>query len=143
MEQIKIKLIEEGFTPSRKTEGAVAYDCYARVGTHDFIEIPSKSRCLVNLGFCLELPSDMEAVVRPRSGLSLKGIDVTVGTIDTDYRGEVKACVVNNTLDKFCIKKYDRICQIAFRKVPQVTFISEDKLSETERNCGGFGSTGV
>jgi dUTP pyrophosphatase len=139
--KIKIKLIEGGKLPEFKTDGAVCADCYARIGT-EYINIPANSRCLVNLGFALELPKGCEALIRPRSGLSRLGVDVALGTIDFDYRGEIKACIINNTIGAIAINNGERICQIAIREVPDVRLEVVDELSETERGENGFGSTG-
>jgi dUTP pyrophosphatase len=105
--------------------------------------IPAKSRELIPLGFAMELPKGFEAVVRPRSGLSLDGIDVAIGTIDSNYRGEVKACVINNTDGNFEISAGDRICQLAVREIPIVTLEVVAELSDTERGSNGFGSSGI
>jgi dUTP pyrophosphatase len=139
--KVKIKFIDGGKLPEYKTEGAVCADCYARLSA-PFISIPKGKRCLVNLGFAIELPVGYEAVIRPRSGLSKTGIDVSIGTIDWDYRGEVKACVINNTDGDFDIHNEDRICQIKIQKAEQFEFEKVDELSETKRGEGGFGSTG-
>lgn len=139
MTDIKIKLLDGGMMPERKTAGAVCYDCYARGRT----DIPAGERRLVPLGFCLEMPDGWEAVLRPRSGLTKKGEDSCLGTIDSDYRGELMACLVNNTGGAITVKPGDRICQIAFRQVPPVALVQTDTLTETTRGSGGFGSTGV
>ena len=138
---IKIKLIDGGKMPEFKTEGAVCLDCYARLAM-SFVSIPANSRCLVNLGFAMELPKGYEAVIRPRSGLSKEGIDIAIGTIDWDYRGEVKACLINNTIGARTINNEERICQIAIREVPEIEFEVVSELSETNRDENGFGSTG-
>lgn len=93
---VKIKIIEGGKMSHYSRDGDACLDCHARIAA-GMINIPAHSRCLVNLGFALELPECYEAVVRPRSGLSKQGIDICVGTVDSNYRGEVKACVVNTT----------------------------------------------
>lgn len=139
--KVKIKIIDGGKLPEYKTEGAACADCYARLSA-PFISIPKGKRCLVNLGFAIEVPEGYEAVIRPRSGLSKTGIDVAIGTIDWDYRGEVKACVINNTDGDFDIHNEDRICQIKIQKAEQFEFEKVDTLSETERGEKGFGSTG-
>ena len=139
--EVKIKLIDGGLLPEAKTEGAVCADCYARTPFEEEIVIPVGERRLIPLGFAMEIPDGYEAVIRPRSGLSSKGIDETVGTIDTDYRGEVKGCLVNNSKEDFVVHNGDRICQIAIRQVPKIMFTITDNLSETERGEGGFGST--
>ena len=140
--EIKIKLIDGGKMPERKTDGAVAFDCYTRLGKACAIFEPT-CRGVIPLGFAMELPEGYEAVIRPRSGLSKKGIDETIGTIDFDYRGEVMACVVNNSKEDFKVYDGDRICQIVIREVPKVKLIEVSELSETERGEGGFGHTGI
>ena len=142
-EEVKVKLINGGKLPERKTDGAVAFDCYARIGKKSCIILEPHCRVLVPLGFAMELPEGFEAVIRPRSGLSKNGIDETIGTIDADYRGEVMACIINNSLEDFTIRDKDRICQIVIREVPNVKLVEASELSETERGDGGFGHTGV
>ena len=139
--EVAIKLFDGGLLPEAKTEGAVALDCYARLD--EDVVIPVGERRAIPLGFAMEIPDGYEAVIRPRSGLSLKGIDETIGTIDTDYRAEVKSCLVNNSKEDFVVHNGDRICQMAIREVPKVVFVLTDELSETERGEGGFGSTGL
>lgn len=141
---IKIKVIENGKIPEFKREGDACVDCYARIADNiDHISIPAHSRCLVNLGFALELPKGYEAVVRPRSGLSLQKIDICIGTIDNNYRGEVKACIVNNSESSFDVKNGNRICQLAIRKTEDIVFERVENLSETNRGDNGFGSSGI
>lgn len=141
---IKIKVIENGKIPEFKREGDACADCYARIADNiDHISIPAHSRCLVNLGFALELPKGYEAVVRPRSGLSLQKIDICIGTIDNNYRGEVKACIVNNSESSFDVKNGNRICQLAIRKTEDIVFERVENLSETNRGDNGFGSSGI
>lgn len=139
--KVKIKLIDGGKMPVFKTEGAVCADAYARL--YEPMVIPKGKRSLVPLGFACELPTGYELQVRPRSGLSLLGVDVTLGTGDWDYRGEYKACVVNNIDDDFIIHNGDRICQIAIREAQVIEFEQVAELTETDRGEGGFGSTGV
>ena len=139
---VKIKIFDGGKKPEYKRIGDACLDCYSRIDSGALV-IPSGERTLISLGFALELSPDYEAVIRPRSGLTSKCIDIGIGTIDSNYRGEIKACVINNSLDDFEIKNGDRICQLAIRKVPEIIFEVVDKLSETERGEKGFGSTGV
>lgn len=139
--KVKIKLIEGGKIPVYKRGGDVCLDCFARL-SGEYVRIPPKSRCLVNLGFALELPQGWEAVVRPRSGFTSIGVDCGIGTIDSNYRGEVKACVINNSTGDFFIKNADRICQLAIREVPRIEWEVVGELSETERGGNGFGSSG-
>ena len=136
---VKIKRIENGKLPAYKRTGDVCMDCYART----FNIIPAFGRKLIPLGFALELPMDYEAVIRPRSGNSKDGIDVCIGTIDTNYRGEVMACVCNTLDEDFRIEEGDRICQLAIREAPLIGWAEVDELSETERGENGFGSSGI
>lgn len=138
---VKIKIIENGKMPEFKTDGAACADCYARC--EDEIIITPCTRELVPLGFAIELPKGYEAQIRPRSGLTSKEIDNGFGTVDCDCRGEVKACVMNNSNKKFIVHNGDRICQIAIREVPKISFEEVEELSETERGTDGFGSTGT
>lgn len=138
MVSVKIKLIENGRKPEYKRQGDVCLDCYSRENA-----ILKHGECkLIPLGFALELPPEWEAVVRPRSGNSKNRIEVAIGTVDTNYRGEVMACVINNSGNDFSIEIGDRICQLAIRQAPSVMFEVVDELSKTERGSNGFGSSG-
>lgn len=139
--KIKIKIIENGKMPEFKTKGAVCADCYAR--TEKPIEIKAHSRELIPLGFAVELPKGYEMVIRPRSGLTRKGFDNAIGTIDYDYRGEVMACLINNSDISIDVENGTRICQCAIRKCPKIKFKQVKILSETKRGKDGFGSTGI
>lgn len=137
--KVKIKQFEGGKLPEYKRDGDVCMDCYARKR----VTVSSYGRRLVPLGFALELPKGYEAVIRPRSGMTKDGIEVSIGTIDTNYRGEVMACVYNTTEEDFVVEKGDRICQLAIREAPTVTWEVVEELSETERGENGFGSSGI
>ena len=103
-------------------------------------------RATVPTGLAIALPAGFEAQVRPRSGLAAKnGVTVlnTPGTIDADYRGEVKVILVNLGKDSFEIERGMRIAQMVIAPVTQASFTEVDSLSETERGSGGFGSTGT
>lgn len=140
---VKIKIIEGGKMPKFQYKGDACADCYARIADNiDRISIPAHSRCLITLGVALELPEGYEAVIRPRSGLSFKGVDVCIGTIDSNYRGEINACIVNNTDSEVYVKDGDRICQLAIRKTENIIFEPVDELSGSERGEKGFGSSG-
>lgn len=142
---VKIKLIEGGKMPEFKTEGAVAADCYARISNanDNTITIAPRKRALIPLGFAAGLPKGWEIQIRPRSGLTSKEIDIGWGTGDWDYTGEYKACVINNSEKPLVIHNGERICQMAVREAPPVTFRLVTELEETERGDKGFGSTGV
>ena len=121
--KVKIKRIENGILPAYKREGDVCLDCYARLA-EDNIALPAHSSCLVNLGFALELPEGYEAVVRPRSGLSMQRINVSIGTVDINYRGEVKACVTNDTDMTYVICNKERVCHFELvEKSPENFFV--------------------
>lgn len=138
--QIKIKVVENGKLPEYKTKGAACADCYARLAG-ERITLRQGEQCLINLGFALELPAGYEAVIRPRSGLSKDLLAVT-GTIDSDYRGEVKVRLHNYSKGDVDVCNNDRVCQIKIQKAEQFEFVQVEHLSETERGEGGFGSTG-
>ena len=99
---------------------------------------------LVDTGLRVEIPYGWEIQVRPRSGLSTKGITVvnSPGTIDAGYRGDCKVILTNIGMKPFTIQPGDRIAQFAVRRVPQVTFKEVEQLSDSDRGAGGFGSTG-
>lgn len=136
---IKIKLFGNGKVPVRKTSGAACFDCFANKS----LVIKKGSREKVPLGFGLELPYLFEAVIRPRSGLTLKGIDSAIGTIDEDFRAEISAVVINNSDNDFEVKEGDRICQLAIRRYDKIGFDIKKSLNNTERGADGFGSTGT
>ena len=103
-------------------------------------------RLLIPTGIFVGIPEGYEAEVRPRSGLAIKhGVTVlnTPGTIDADYRGEVKVILVNFGAEPFVIRNGDRIAQMVFKKITRVDWRVVEQLSETPRGEGGFGSTGV
>lgn len=103
-------------------------------------------RVLVPTGFAIELPAGFEAQVRPRSGLALKhGISLvnTPGTIDADYRGEIKVIVINFGDGDFVIKRGDRIAQLVISPVAHAEIVEVEELQDTKRGPGGFGSTGL
>lgn len=137
--KIGIKLFNGGKIPVKQTSGAACFDCFA----NEDVTIAGKTRKLVKLGFGLEMPYCYEALIRPRSGLSKKGIDVALGTIDEDFKAEISANVINNTDEDFEVHKGDRICQIAIRSFEKIEFLQVKELSETERGQGGFGHTGL
>jgi len=110
------------------------------------IILKSLERVLVPTGIFISIPSGYEAQVRPRSGLAFKhGLTVlnSPGTIDADYRGEIKVILVNLSTDDFIIKSGERICQLVFSKVEQIQWNQVNDLDETDRGIGGFGHTGV
>ena len=131
--------------PFQASKGAVGYDLHAVV--ENTVIIPVGSRSLIGTGLSvapsLENQQKYYLELRPRSGLSVKGIDLGAGTIDPDYRGEIKVLLINNGTVPFEIKTGDRICQAIVRPVISSEFIPVDDLEQTERGSGGFGSTGT
>ncbi|MBE7898141.1 dUTP diphosphatase [Paenibacillus polymyxa] len=129
--------------PRKMSELASGFDLYAAV-QEDLVLEPGK-RCLIPTGFAIAMPAGLEAQIRPRSGLALKhGITClnTPGTIDADYRGEIKVLLINLGEEPFTITRNERIAQMVFQVVPEVKLKQVDHLSETVRGAGGFGHTG-
>lgn len=162
---VKVKVLPGGRMPEKKTAGAAAYDCYARINQRgeDIYFSETEGRWFlvplngytskVPLGFALEMPKGVAAFIVPRSSLGLKtGLYMpnSIGVIDSDYRGEVNALLreINPDYDKSSsihedsITDGDRIVQMLFN-VPNVELVRVEELSETARGEGGFGSTGV
>ncbi|MEC0240478.1 dUTP diphosphatase [Paenibacillus dokdonensis] len=129
--------------PQKMSSSASGYDLYAAV--EEEIVLHPGERKLIPTGFALAMPEGLEAQIRPRSGLAMKhGITClnTPGTIDADYRGEVKVLLINLGQESFAIVRNERIAQMVFQEVPQVQFEQVETLSETVRGTGGFGHTG-
>ncbi|MCF8357501.1 MAG: dUTP diphosphatase [Prolixibacteraceae bacterium] len=129
--------------PAYSTIHSAGMDLRAHID-HD-IELKPLERTLVPTGLYIELPVGFEAQIRPRSGLAIKqGITVlnTPGTIDADYRGEIRVILVNLSNEKVIIKSGERICQIIVSKHETVTWEQVAILEETKRGEGGFGHTG-
>jgi len=129
--------------PAYQTAGAAGLDI--RANLEKPIVLAPLQRMLVPTGLFLEIPEGYEVQVRPRSGLAAKhGITVinAPGTIDSDYRGEVKVPIVNLSDESFTIAHGERIAQMIFAKYERVTFQQVEELSDTQRGTAGFGSTG-
>ncbi|WP_238653744.1 dUTP diphosphatase [Paenibacillus piscarius] len=129
--------------PCKMSEQASGYDLYAAVG--EAVVLAPGERKLIPTGIALAMPDGLEAQIRPRSGLALKhGITClnTPGTIDADYRGEIKVLLINLGQEPFAIARNERIAQMVFQAVPAVSLVEVDELSVTERGAGGFGHTG-
>lgn len=142
---VKVKKINDKCTlPTRETKSAVGFDIYACLD--EDIELAPFKRVMVPSGFCMEMPENTEAQIRPRSGLAHKYGITTVnspGTIDPDYRGEIKVLLINLGDEVFTIKHGMRIAQMVIAKTPTVSIDEVENLSDTERGSGGFGSTGL
>ena len=140
--QIKIKRIKNGKLPEYKTQGSAGADCYARIRGRLVLE-PGETYTFP-LGFAVEIPEGYEMQIRPRSGLASKNkINVILGTIDSDYRGEVGAIFWNCGDKAFEVRDGDRIAQAVICPVIKAEWYLTENLSETERGEGGFGHTGV
>ena len=129
--------------PRYMTPHAAGMDLYAAV-TNDIILAPGE-RSLVPAGIAIALPEGCEAQIRPRSGLAIKnGITLlnAPGTIDADYRGEIKIIMANLGQEPFTVRRGERIAQMVVAPVLTATLSAVDELPETERNSGGFGHTG-
>jgi dUTP pyrophosphatase len=129
--------------PAYATEGSSGMDL--RANLNDSILLKPGQRSLIPTGLFMEMTEGIEAQIRPRSGLALKqGITClnTPGTIDADYRGEIKVILINLSGEEQVIQDGDRIAQMVFQKIEKVHFTEVDIISETERNAGGFGHTG-
>ena len=148
MNTCEIKIIAEGgvVVPSYKTSGSAGADVCAYLPDGNEIVLKPMERCLVPTGIKMAIPQGYEVQVRPRSGLAAKnGITClnTPGTIDSDYRGEVKVILINLGSENFTIKNGDRIAQLVAAPVTQSVYVKTDVLDSTKRGEGGFGSTGV
>ena len=130
--------------PSYETEGSSGMDLMAFIDNS--IKIAPNSSALVPTGISVAISNDVEIQIRPRSGLAVKSnISVlnTPGTIDSDYRGEIKVILFNHGSKEFVVRNKDRIAQMILMPVLKVNFEEVDDLPETLRGSGGFGSTGV
>lgn len=130
--------------PRRMSEWAAGFDLHAAVAQP--VVLAPGERALIPAGFAMAMPAELEAQIRPRSGLAYKhGITClnSPGTIDADYRGEVKVLLVNLGQEPFAIERGERIAQMVFQRVPLVAIEETDELPDTVRGAGGFGHTGV
>lgn len=141
---VSIKLLSpDAVLPSYATDGAAGMDLAAAAPAP--VSIPPGSHALVPCGFAIALPHGFEAQVRPRSGLAAKhGVTVlnAPGTIDCDYRGEVKVVLINHGRETFVVSKGMRIAQMIVAPVERVMWAETDTLPDTSRADGGFGHTG-
>lgn len=149
MNTVKVKLLEHFDKklplPKYETEDAAGADIRACLGEGEKLVIKKGERVLVPTGLSFEIPKGYEVQVRPRSGLSYKTSLLVVnspGTIDADYRGEVKIILGNFGEEDEIIEHADRVAQLVLAPVTQANFEVADNLSNTERGQGGFGSTG-
>lgn len=141
--KIKVKTLS-GFLPEYETEGSAGMDIRAYLEAPAVIE-PS-DRALIPTGLFMEIPEGYEVQIRARSGLAVKhGIGLTngIGTIDSDYRGEIKVSLINWGKEPFVVNNGDRIAQMVVAPYVQAHMEKTDVLSETARGAGGFGHTGL
>ncbi len=132
--------------PAYQSDEAAGFDLVAAVAEDAPLVLAPLGRALVPTGLVFEIPSGHEGQVRPRSGLALKhGVTVlnSPGTIDADYRGEVKVILVNLGTEPFTIRRGERIAQFVAAKVTRARLVVVDAVGETARGAGGFGSTGT
>jgi len=144
MTTIKITLKEGAILPEYKTNGSAGADVTALVD--EPIVIKPTERALIPTGIFMEIPEDYEVQVRPRSGLAIQhGITLlnSPGTIDSDYRGELKLILINHGNENFTVTNGMRMAQIIMTSVTRAQFELSNKLDPTERNEGGFGHTGL
>ncbi|WP_077367543.1 dUTP diphosphatase [Anaerosalibacter sp. Marseille-P3206] len=142
---MKIKIVNKSPfpNPEYKTEGSAGLDLYANI--KETMILKPFERVLVPTGIYLSIPIGYEAQVRARSGLALKhGITLAngIGTIDSDYRGEIKVILINLGNEDFKINRGDRIAQLVFLKYETISLVEVESLDETSRGDGGFGHTG-
>lgn len=142
---MKIKIVNKSPfpIPSYKTTGSAGIDLYANI--LEPVKLKPLDRALIPTGLYISIPEGYEGQVRSRSGLALKhGICLAngIGTIDSDYRGEIGVILINLGEKEYTINKGDRIAQMVFIKYEKVKFIEVDTLDNTERGTGGFGHTG-
>ena len=128
--------------PVYATAGASGLDLKANIPNRT-VTLKHGSIAKIPTGIHIELPEGLEAQIRPRSGLSSKGIDIKLGTIDSDYRGEIFVTVQNFSGEDFTINHGDRIAQMVIAKYERVELQEVETLSETVRGDGGFGHTGI
>lgn len=142
-EDFKVFLASEfASEPMRATDGAAGYD----LRSSENVVILPQYRKLVSTDLIISIPSNHYARIAPRSGLSVKEIDVGAGVVDFDYRGILKVLLINNSNREFQVQVGDRIAQLILEKcsTPKVTVVkSKDDLGSSKRGEGGFGSTGI
>ncbi|GHV25276.1 deoxyuridine 5'-triphosphate nucleotidohydrolase [Bacteroidia bacterium] len=142
--QVKVINRSKHALPEYETPQSAGLDLRANI--EEPIVLGSLERALIPTGLFIELPKGYEAQIRPRSGLAIKnGISLvnSPGTIDADYRGEIKIILINLSKEPFTVTAGERICQMVVAKHEQVEWSTANELDKTERGEGGFGHTGV
>lgn len=131
--------------PRQQTAGAAGVDLAAALAQDEVVEIAPGGMAMIPTGMAIALPEGFEAQIRPRSGLAAKyGVTVlnSPGTVDADYRGEIKVMLINHGPAPFAVRRGERIAQMVVAPVSVVAFRQVERLDETERGTGGHGSTG-
>lgn len=131
--------------PRQQTAGAAGLDLAAAIADDAVVTIAPGDFAMIPTGFAIALPEGHEAQIRPRSGLAARhGITVlnSPGTVDADYRGEIKVLLINHGREAFTLRRGERIAQMIVARVSAVELVEVDELDETERGAGGHGSTG-
>jgi dUTP pyrophosphatase len=142
---MKIKVINQSKHPLPEYQTPLAAGLDLRANLEESVYLGPLERKLIGTGLFIELPAGYEAQIRPRSGLAFKyGLSVlnTPGTVDADYRGEIKVLLVNLSNETFVVQDGERIAQMVISKHEQIHWDASESLSETERGAGGYGSTG-
>jgi dUTP pyrophosphatase len=135
------KVLPDARTPTYATPGAAGLDLHSARETP--LTIYPEGRACIPTGIAMEIPPGFEGQVRPRSGLALKyGVATFLGTIDSDYRGEIGVTLVNYGSMAFVVEPGDRIAQLVIAPVVHARLVEATELGDTERGAGGFGSTG-
>ena len=138
------KLNNNSIIPKAATEGSAGMDLFSNIPNK--VIIPPTKRAVIPVGIAIEIPKEYEAQVRSRSGLAAKhGIMVlnSPGTIDSDYRGEIKVILMNLGEKAFTVSNNMKIAQLIITRYEAISWIESNELSDTKRSVGGFGSTGV
>lgn len=142
---VKIRIISKsGRVPAYETEGSAGFDLPAYL--EEPVTLAPGQRMLVPTGIYMEIPEGYEAQVRARSGLAIKhgiGLVNGIGTVDSDYRGELRVPLINWGEEPFTIENGDRIAQVVIARYTRAELTLADSLSDTQRGEGGFGHTGV
>jgi dUTP pyrophosphatase len=136
------KLHPNARLPRRATEGSTGLDLFARIDGGSVMTLDKQPK-LIATGIAIEVPRGYDAQIRPRSGLSAKGVGVTLGTVDSDYRGEVMVTMyLFGARSRFEVRDGDRIAQLVISKAPDLPLVEVQELSPTGRGQAGHGSTG-
>ncbi|MBS4043059.1 MAG: dUTP diphosphatase [Chitinophagaceae bacterium] len=146
MQKLSVKIINHSGHPLPKYETLGSSGMDLRANITEPIELESLERKLIPTGIFLEIPQGYEAQIRSRSGLAIKQGLICLnspGTIDADYRGEIKIIIANLSKETVSIQNGDRIAQMVFQKIQQVELIEVEVLEYSERGSGGFGHTGI